>query len=117
MTNVYGEKSDIELAEDALKPLTEKYGERILWVDWQETRELVAQAIAAARNGIITRRQGQDKKIESSMTVKLDGDVHDVKCYNDDTGYGETSCGKMVGPWDVTICGIFDCKTCVEAQP
>jgi hypothetical protein len=56
------------------------------------------------------------KKNESLMTVKLDGDIHNVKYYNDDTGYGETTCGKMVGPWDVTICGKFDCKTCLEGK-
>ena len=56
------------------------------------------------------------KKNESLMTVKLDGTTHDVKYYNDDTGYGETSCGKMVGPWDATLAGPFDCGSCKEGK-
>lgn len=55
-----------------------------------------------------------DKKNESMMVVTLEGAAHDVRYYNDDTGHGETACGKMVGPWDVTICGEFDCKPCME---
>jgi len=51
------------------------------------------------------------------MVVTLDGAVHNVKYYNDDTGYGETACGKLVGPWEVTPAGAFDCKMCQEAHP
>lgn len=58
-----------------------------------------------------------NQKNESLMTVKLDGADHNVKYYNDDTGYGETSCGKLVGPWDVTLAGAFDCTKCVEPAP
>ena len=54
-------------------------------------------------------------KNESLMVVTLDGAVHDVKYYNDDTGYGETACGKLVGPWDVTLAGPFDCTKCRES--
>ena len=56
-------------------------------------------------------------KNESLMVVTLDGAVHNVKYYNDDTGYGETACGKLVGPWEVTPAGAFDCKMCQEAHP
>lgn len=56
-------------------------------------------------------------KNESMMVVALEGATHDVKYYNDDTGYGETSCGKLVGPWDVTLSGPFDCAKCVEPTP
>ena len=57
-----------------------------------------------------------EQKAESMMTVGLDGAVHDVKYYNDDTGYGETACGKLVGPWDVTLAGPFDCGSCKEGK-
>ena len=49
------------------------------------------------------------------MVITLDGAVHDVKYYNDDTGYGETACGNLVGPWDVTLAGPFDCTKCRES--
>mgnify|MGYP003579477721 CR=1 FL=1 len=55
---------------------------------------------------------GAPRKKESMMVVTIKGVTHDVRYYNDDTGYGETACGKVVGPWDTTICGKFSCKKC-----
>ena len=56
------------------------------------------------------------QKNESMMVLVIEGVAHDVRYYNDDTGFGETACGKPVVPCDATISGKFDCKVCIEAR-
>lgn len=49
-------------------------------------------------------------------TVNIEGDMHEVTYYTDDTGHGLTRCGRTVLPCDATYEGDVTCRKCKEAH-
>lgn len=44
--------------------------------------------------------------------VQWDDGTHEIYAYNDDNGYGLTSCGERIGPWDIWLVGEISCIKC-----